>query len=622
MAPGSDRMKPRPPPTAAAPPSEVLLAAALLVVAGLLAYANSFQGPFVQDDAGSILNNPSLTRWWDLPVVLSPTVSESTVAARPLVNFTLALNYAAGGFSVSGYHAVNLLIHLLAGLTLFGLARRTFLRPVLRERFGSAATPLALAIALLWLVHPLQTEAVTYVVQRAEALAGLFCLAALYGLVRSMDSPHPRRWLGFSVVACLLGMASKEVMVSAPLLAFFYDRTFVAGSFREAWRQRGRYYAGLAATWLLLAWLVAAGGTRGDTAGFGLGVSPWAYAQAQFVAVAHYLMLAFWPHPLVFDYGEGLPTGLVAVGPSALVVIALIAATVVALWRWPMAGFLGLAFFALLAPSSSVVPVLTEPMAEHRMYLPLAAVLALVLPWLYVKFQRRALYGAFAVALLFGVLTILRNGDYSSEASLWADTVEKRPDNARAHATYGVALMDAEDLPAALRHLQRALELKPDFAVALYNYGNAQAFSGEYLKAVENYRAALRLQPDLFDAYNNLGTAYLRLDRVSEAVAEYRAALRLNPKSANAHFNLGNALSKLNQLPEARTEYERALEFNPSHMAAHFNLGNTLLALGNPAGAIAQYEIVEKLDPTYEPVHDVMDQARRALSQTSVVPKP
>src|SRR4029077_15512000 len=127
----------------------------------------------------------------------------------------------------------------LAGLTLFGLVQRTLLRPALHPRFGADALPLALAVALLWTVHPLQTESVTYIVQRAESLMGLFYLLTLYCFVRSLDSPAPNRWQALCFAACLTGMATKEVMVSAPLLVLLYDRTFAAGSFRAAWQQRG-----------------------------------------------------------------------------------------------------------------------------------------------------------------------------------------------------------------------------------------------------------------------------------------------------------------------------------------------------------------------------------------------
>ena len=218
------------------------------------------------------------------------------------MNFSLAVNYALGGYDVWGYHALNLAIHILAGLTLYGIVRRTLLSPLLRERFGASAVRLALAVAVLWTVHPLQTEAVTYISERCESLMGLFYLLTLYCFIRGTDAPRSSWWFVLSVAACLLGMASKEVMVTAPVMVLLYDRTFVSGSFREAWTRHRWLYLGLAGTWVLLGWLMVGLHYRG--AGYGLGIPWWAYALVECRAVVQYLWLALWPHPLVFDYGE------------------------------------------------------------------------------------------------------------------------------------------------------------------------------------------------------------------------------------------------------------------------------------------------------------------------------
>ena len=132
------------------------------------------------------------------------------ITRRPVVNLTLAVNYAIGGLDVRGFHVGNLLIHLLAALTLYGIVRRTLLSPLLKERFGHAASALALAAALIWSVHPLQTEAVTYLTQRTESLMGLFFLLTLYGAIRAASSPHPWKWYAATVAACALGMGCQR----------------------------------------------------------------------------------------------------------------------------------------------------------------------------------------------------------------------------------------------------------------------------------------------------------------------------------------------------------------------------------------------------------------------------
>jgi len=453
------------------------LAAGLIALATLAVYGNSFKGVFVFDDLSGIMENASLRQLWPPGRPLSPPAGGDTVSGRPLLNLSLALNYAASGYAVWSYHAVNLAIHLGSALLLFGILRRTFRLPALPPAWAAGATPRAAAVALLWAVHPLQTESVTYVIQRAESLMGLLYLLTLYCMLRGASSARGTRWYLGAVLACLLGMASKEVMVSAPLIVLLYDRTFLAGSFRAAWRRRARWYVALAGTWLLLAWLVVASGHRGDTAGFQAGIRWWAYLGTQCGAIAHYLRLCVWPHPLVLDYGLGTARGIGAIAPYALLVGLLGLATAVALRRWPQVGFLGAWFFALLAPSSSVIPVTTELMAEHRMYLPLAAVLTGLVIAVYAagqKLRRQGIMspgtltwlGRLAVllaAVVLGALTWRRNGDYRSEASLWQDTVRYGPRNERALVNLGAILADAGQYDAALVQYQKALAIKPGY---------------------------------------------------------------------------------------------------------------------------------------------------------------
>ena len=624
-----------------------MLAAGGLVLAALAAYLNSFAVPFVFDDVPAIVENSTIRRLWPLSDVLVPQLTGGvTVSGRPVVNLSLAVNYAISGTDVWSYHAVNLGIHLAAGLLLFGFVRRTLLTPVQRERFGAAAPPLAFSIAAIWMLHPLQTESVTYVVQRAESLAGFFYLATLYAFVRATDcyplvdkTPTPstskqsdssqllvdnriRRerglWLGVSFVACLLGMATKEVMASAPLLLLLYDRTFLAGSFRGAWQARGKFHLALAATWLLLGALVLGTGGRGGTAGFGTTVSAWSYALTQCRAIVRYLGLSLWPQPLIFDYGLATARDLAAVWPQAVIVVVLLATTVVLLARRPVAGFLGAGFFALLAPSSSFVPVVTQTIAEHRMYLPLAAIVTLVVlashrwwraatPWL---------WGG--VALVLAAVTTIRNADYRTEESLWADTAAKLPTNARAHNNLGQAQFRAGRVADAMQSYERALALQPNYPETHYNLGVALAQRGEVAAAIAHYETALRLQPGYPEAHNNLGNAFIRTGRVPEAVGHFEAALRLKPDFAEAHSNLGNALLQSDRPADAAASLQRALEFKPHYPEARYNLGNALAAAGRMADALQNYQEAIRLKPDYAEPHI---NAGNALLQLDRVPE-
>jgi tetratricopeptide (TPR) repeat protein len=569
------------------------LAGGIVVLAALAAYHNSFSGPFFFDDISAITDNSTIRHFEN---AFSPSPKNATFG-RPLLNLSFALNYALGGMKVWGYHAFNLLIHMLAGLTLFGLVRRTLASRLATGGFQisnlkskivegpataqseisnlrfemSQATLLALAVAVIWLVHPLQTEAVTYISQRAESLMGLFYLLTLYCFVRFTDETGERQqargersehgsppnsavqsfsssvlsWRLASIFFCFLGATTKEIIVTAPVMVLLYDRTFIAGSFREAWRQRWRYYLGLAGTWLLLARLMTGLNQRG--VGFGDTVNWWNYALTSCRSVGLYLKLAIWPHPLVFDYGTNtiVVQHAAEIAPYALLLAVLLAGTAIALWRWPVVGFAGVWLFLILAPTSSVVPIALSPMAEHRMYLPLASVVAVVVLGLHRWMGRRSLILFAAVAMGLGCLTVQRNKDYSTIVSIWSDTITKRPGNERAHLNLGIAFSRTPGrMPDAIAEYQAALVIKPDFAEAHCNLGDALSqIPGRLLDAVPEYEAALRIKPDYLEAHLHLGVALAKIPgRLRDAITQYEEALRINPKFAEAHFNLGMIL--------------------------------------------------------------------------------
>ena len=592
-----------PPPTLTGRPWSGVIAAGLLVLAALAAYHNSFSGPFVYDDIAAIKENPTIVDLSNLSAVLTPpNDSGITVNGRPMVNLSLALNYALGGTEVAGYHLVNLVIHVLAALALFGALRRTFELPRLRPRFGApdTALPLAFCIALLWTVHPLQTESVTYVVQRAESLVGLFYLVTFYCFLRSVSSDRPALWQALAVLACFCGMTTKEVMASAPLLVLLLDRAAVSGTFRSAWQRHRRLYLGLAATWLPLAWLVAGTGNRGGTAGLGAGgISSWDYALTSALGLGKYLKLTFWPHPLVFDYGTAIEKDLLPVLPQGLLIVGLVIATGYALKRHPLLGFLGLWFFAILGPSSSFIPIATEPLAEHRMYLPLASVLTVVVIGVWSVIGRRSFILWVILAAGAGWLTVRRNVDYQSEMSLWRDTVNKYPSSARAHNNVGEILYRQEKFEEAIACFREAVRLLPNYIDALNNLGNSLSEQHQPAEALDPIGRALRFKPGHAASHNNYGNALYKLGRKDEAVAHYRDSVRFKPTFADAHNNLGVVLAEQGHVAEAILHYEEALRLKRDYVDAHYNYGNALNQSGRTAEAMTQFAETLRLKPTH-----------------------
>jgi tetratricopeptide (TPR) repeat protein len=573
-----------------------------VALAALGAYWNSFNVPFLLDDNVSIDGNPSIQHLGRIFEVFSPMPPSQTVA-RPLLNLSLALNYAGGGRSVRGYHVVNLLVHICAGLALLGIVRRTLLLPGLRPRYDGAALPLAAVAALLWTLHPLQTESVTYISQRAESLMGLFYLLTLYGFIRAVTAESRNFWLILSVAAGLCGMATKQVMVTAPVLVLFYDRAFVSGSFRSALANRRWYYASLAATWLWLGFLMHRSSLAAISVGFQAGVSGPAYALTELRVVPDYLRLAFWPHPLVFDYGSEI----LATDPLTIVLYALIVAAglvgVAFVWRrWPMAGFLGCWFFLILAPTSTVVPVADQPMAESRMYLPLAAVVVLVTLLGYALDRRRVFVVLGLAAIGFGTLTVLRNHDYRSALSIWEDTVARHPRTSRGHCNLGIALAQMPGrLPDAMAQFEAALRINPNYAEAHDNLAMALAkMPGRLPDAIAHYEAALQIKPTDAGAHNNLGRALAEMPgRLPEAIEQFEAALGLRPDWAETHYNVAALLAKTpDRMPEAIAHYEEALRLKPDFAAAHSNLGLALAQMpGRRAETIAHFEAAVRLNP-------------------------
>jgi tetratricopeptide (TPR) repeat protein len=472
----------------------------------------------------------------------------TTLAGRPVASLTFAIDRALSGGSEGGalaaHHATNLLVHLAATLLLFGITRRTLLTPPLSGRFGSSAMSLALIIALVFVVHPLQTGSITYIVQRVESLMGLFYLATLYCAIRARDEDTTRLgrrfWTAGAILACALGMATKEVMATAPLMVMLWDRQFAS----DRTTPRRTLYVSLAATWALLVVLVA-GGPRSSSVGFGFADWPWwRYLITQAEVVTQYLRLTVFPTPLVLDYEWPAATSAAQGAVPGVLICALLAATVWGVVRRAPAAFAGAWCFLILAPTSSVLPIVTEVAAEHRMYLPVAGVIALAALGLFAAGHRVAgtmsskaqgalvcagLVAAAAVVMLFARMTYERNVDYQDYDRIWSDTIAKRPRNARARNNYATSLLAKGRFAEAEPHLRVAVEVNPTFVEAEANLGVALSAQGRLAEGADHLRRAIDLRPDYAAAHRNLGETYALQHRLGDAVAQYAKALEYQP---------------------------------------------------------------------------------------------
>jgi tetratricopeptide (TPR) repeat protein len=629
----------------------VLVCVAVVVLAGAVwaVYGRALDVPFIFDDRGSIVENSSIRTLWPLlgsaehPGPLRPP-APYPMAGRPLVNLTLAFDSHWSQLDPRGFHRSNIWLHVLVALLVFATVRRTLRLPYFDGRLDRAAGSLALAVALLWALHPLQSEAVVYVTQRTELMVALFCLATLYSSLRywaATTRGGRATWLALAVLASLAGMASKEVMVTAPVVVLLFERAFVTRSFRRAWQQSWPLYVGLAATWLLLLALNYSS-PRGDTAGFHIGVPVSAWWLTQSKVLWMYLRLAVWPWPLAIHYEMPYLDTIGAAWPWLLGVALLVIGVAILLWRNHTLGFVGAWVLLILSPTL-VVPIITEVAAERRMYLPLVALVSLVVVcgyWLLERVVRRVgqheapaatgrtavLVGGSAALILVltaGVVSAHRLAVYRDELSLWQDTVASQPLNSMAYYNLGIELAERHRLTEAIDCYRRAIELKPDYYKALYNLANLLAQTGRSEEAVVHYRRALEIDPDSADAHFNLGLALANGEDVPQGIAEMELALQIRPDDADFHAHYAQVLARIGRTSEALAHFDKAVQDKPDDAVIARGYGASLLQAGRFDEAIDQYQRALRFDPENLHVYAGLceayihtNQADRAISST------
>jgi len=554
-------------PARASRPNPLVAAGTLAVIlAGLWAYSTSSAGVLVLDDVRAIAQNRTTRTLWPLSAPLSPPAA-STVSGRPVANLSFAVNYALAPAdardvfqpgregeppdrslrflrNIRGYHLFNLLIHLAAAVTLMAVVLRTLASPVLASRFGRHAAPLAATVALIWVTHPLQTAAVTYLVQRVESLASLFYLLTLYCAIRAWSAGRASPWMAGAIAACALGMATKEVMVTAPIMVALWGWLFAAPAQEAMARRRAPLLAGLASSWIILAALVFRE-HRAPSLELAWDAS-WQYLLTQAEVILHYLRLAVVPSPLVFLYTWPLQASLAAVWWQAALLAGLVMLTIFGLVRRHPLAFAGAWFFLILAPSSSLLPIVTEVAAEHRMYLPLAAPItcavvgvylgagALRKRWRLVERHLPSRAGwiaggaaTLAVVLLLGSGTRARNRDYESDVRLWGDTVAKQPANQRARVAYGTVLASAGRLAEAESEFRAAVALNGGDPLARGRLGSVLVAKGDPDGAIPHLEHAIAMRPDDPDMHRWLGQAYAARRDERRAVVHLERAVQL-----------------------------------------------------------------------------------------------
>jgi len=556
----------------------------LLTLAGvlvILAYARALNGPFVFDDHRNISDNAHIRlRHWTSSAILDAAF-KSPAKNRPVANISFALNYAFRRLDRRAMRVVNILIHLANAAVLYFFLEATLATPALHEQ-RNALNWLPAATALVWALHPLHTESVSYIVQRMTSMAALFYMLSLlcYAKARLATKRPARRMLyALCIFSGLLALGSKEISAMVPLFILLYEWFFFQ-SCSAAWLKKklGIIVLSLSGG-LLLCWVF-------------LGSRPVhsilnGYTNRSFTlderllteprVVLHYISLLLLPTPSRLNLDIDFPLSHSLLHPPAtlfamVVIGGLLVLAVCMARRHPLPAFCLFWFFGNLVIESSVIPL--EIIFEHRTYLP--SMLGIVPPilgggyFLHKKWVRTGLLCA--VVALLTAWTYQRNAVWADDVALWQDCTLKSPHKVRPHYNLGNALAAHGKIQAAMHEYHLVLKQSPVHAKARNNLGNLLYGLGRFQEAAEQFRLSTLLAPRRPKAYNNLGKTYTRLDRMDAAIAQYRKALELNPNYAKAHKNLGDALCGQKHRQAAIRHYRAALRINPHYTSARRNL--------------------------------------------------
>jgi len=639
-----------------------LLIIGLMIAVTLLAYANTFQVPFQFDDEPNILNNPDIhIKSFSIDRLEQLARHTYQYSIRLFAYFTFAFNYYFGKFDVFGYHLVNLLIHLLSGILLYWLLLLTLNLPSLKERYGSSAFSIALFSSLLFLCHPIQTQSVTYIVQRMTSMAGMFYLLAILLYVKGRILLGKKRFLFFTgtAVSYLLGVFTKENVAILPVSIGLYELCFFQNltlnikekSVRLDSEKPLLYVIGVALMIGILIFLVW-GKRYFDVIIEGYKIRDFTLTErvlTQFRVVLYYITLLVYPHPsrLNLDYDFPISRGILD-PPTTLISILMVAGLIgYSIWtakKRPLLSYFILWYFGNLVIESSIFPL--EMVFEHRLYLPaigpfvLFAILV-VKGWEKIRgpeSRRQKSESSFRqdlplwiffllISFVFCLGTYQRNATWKDAVTLWEDCVKKSPNKPRAHNNLGGYLVKDKKFERGLEELNIALRLNPRYLNARFNLGLAYGEMKLFDKATFHLREYLRLAPEDPEGYNEIGLISLEQKKADEAILFFKKGLEFKPDMAKLHANLGNAyLQKKGMVDEAISEYKKAMSLDLNLTSLHIKIAEAYQKKGLLDLAMEELQKSLQTEPTSYETYVIMgasylqkgkmDEAIAALNQS------
>ena len=590
----------------------------IILLIGFLIYSNTWKVPFHLDDRKQIVYNWSI-RNLSLQTLPDLYATNPNMNTRFLPYLSFAANWALGGPDVTGYHAFNFGIHAFNTFWVYCLMFLILMTPRMRGVYSPKAVYyLSSFSALIFMAHPLQTQAVTYIVQRMASMAAFFYLGAVV-LYLKARSGSGALYYGGAIAMGVGAMFCKENAITLPLAIIMIDMLFSQPKDAK-WKTRLQWAPFLATALISLYlsgilqkffhFLPQGGGmvmkdVLPDSAKEGV-LPCGKYFLTQLRVLCTYLRLFFFPVNQNLDYDYPVAGSLME-PPTffcALALIGLMAVGVKFLKRNRLVSFVIGWFFLTLSVESSVIPI-HDVIFEHRMYLPLAGC-AVIFPMVILLMEKKLLYATAAGAILvsvFSVATYTRNRVWGSEVSLWEDVVKKSPNKARPYNNLGTLLLNEGNAGRARKMFEKATELDPRFAAAFFNLGTVYDKSGDADKAMALYNKALEISPEFSAPYNALGALYGRKGDFEQAEKNFEKTIRLEPANALGYENLGVNYVRKGSVDKAIATFEKAIKVNPDHAQAYCLMGNALLTRGDWEKAMGFYQKASALDPNYpEPV--------------------
>jgi tetratricopeptide (TPR) repeat protein len=560
-----------------------------LCAAGFLVYANTLASSFHFDDLAVIVNNPAVRRFWDIPALFN------AFNTRLIPGWTFAVNYGLGGLDVFGYHFFNIWLHVCNAVLLYtfvlqllGLDERTkALEGLVKIRIAGVA-------AAVFLVHPIQTEAVDYIWQRTTLQAAFFYLGTIILYIYARINAA-RSYYRAALIACLGAMLSKEIGFTLPLMLLLLEWLFLrrAAQDRRSWFWTLPFLLMLAVIPILLVRTpdVSLKMMRPHDLWAGVGaevVTQKAYWLTQVNATATYLRLFVWPaglnidhdYPLVPDSGWG---GWFL----SLALLLLIVGIGICFWqRRPLISLCVFWFLVTLSVESVVTSA--DILVEHRMYLPMAG-LSLAAGLVFQRIFRGKLAFVAIIVAILSVATVARNTVWKNDLSLWSDAIRKSPDKPRAYNNRGIEFKKMGYFDAALQDFSRAIDLDPKYPEAYYNRGGIYKMAGQLDVAEQDYAKVIELEPQNFQGFDARGYIYRRKGMFDEALHDFATSIALNPRNPEVFNNRAYIYQKEGRPDLAIADYTNAINADPTYIYAYNNRGNLYLEKGKFELALGDY---------------------------------